>query len=131
MMATTSGPAGQGRRRQAVTTPVSSRVVSKPIPKAQTEDPREFQLGQIRRRFSPKETRLSTSNSGEDAVVLSFSMAPSDPDFPFDMDKRSACQPTGRSNVGPHYNVRILAKLLFCCFRGLHNGHFDTELSEV
>ena len=64
-----------------------SRLVSKPIPKAQTEDPREFQLGQIRRRFSPKETRLSSDNGGEDAAVLIFSMAPSDPDFPFDLDK--------------------------------------------
>jgi uncharacterized CHY-type Zn-finger protein len=61
--------------------------VSKPIPKAQIEDPREFQLGQIRRRFSAKETRLSSNNGGEDAAVLTFSMAPSDPDFPFDMDK--------------------------------------------
>jgi uncharacterized CHY-type Zn-finger protein len=86
-MATASGVAGQGGRRQAVATPVLSRLVSKPIPKAQTDDPREFQLGQIRRRFSPKEFRRSSSESGEDAVVLSFSMAPSDPDFPFDMDK--------------------------------------------
>lgn len=86
-MATASGAAGQERRRQAVTTPVSSRIVSKPIPKAQTQDPREFQLGQIRRRFSPKETRLSSNNHGDEAAVLSFSMAPSDPDFPFDMDK--------------------------------------------
>lgn len=61
--------------------------MSKPIPKAQIEDPREFQLGQIRRRFSPKETRLSLDNGGENAAVLTFSMAPSDPDFPFDLDK--------------------------------------------
>ena len=70
-----------------MTTPVPSRLVSKPIPKAQTEEPRSFQLGQIRRRFSPKESRLSSNNGGEDAAVLTFSLAPSDPDFPFDLDK--------------------------------------------
>jgi hypothetical protein len=68
-------------RRQAVTKPVpASRVVSKPIPQAQTKDPREFQLGQIRRRFSPKETRLA-----DGGILLKFSLTPSDPDFPFEM----------------------------------------------
>jgi hypothetical protein len=68
-------------RRQAVTKPVpTSRVVSKPIPQAQTKDPREFQLGQIRRRFSPKETKHP-----DGGALLKFSLAPSDPDFPFEM----------------------------------------------
>ena len=57
-----------------------SRVVSRPVPKTQTEDPREFQLGQIRRRFSPKE-----DESTED-VSLTFRMVPSDPDFPYDIE---------------------------------------------
>ena len=43
------------------------------------EDPREFQLQQLRRRFSPKETAEA------DGTALAFSMAPSDPDFPFEM----------------------------------------------
>lgn len=69
-------------RRQAVTRPVpASRVVSKPVPKAQTQDPREFQLGQIRRRFSPKETKSQSNGS----TLLGFNLAPSDPDFPFEM----------------------------------------------
>ncbi|PVH87688.1 hypothetical protein DL98DRAFT_405152, partial [Cadophora sp. DSE1049] len=69
-------------RRQAVTKPVpNSRVVAKPVPQAQTQDPREFQLGQIRRRFSPKETK----QPGRGATLLKFSLAPSDPDFPFEM----------------------------------------------
>lgn len=68
-------------RRQAVTRPVpQSRVVQKPVPQAQLQDPREFQLGQIRRRYSPKETR---QNGG--ALQLRFSLTPSDPDFPFEM----------------------------------------------
>lgn len=66
-------------RRQAVMNPVpASRVVPKPIP--QTKDPREFQLGQVRRRYSPKETR-----QGDGATLLKFSLTPSDPDFPFEM----------------------------------------------
>jgi hypothetical protein len=66
-----------------VTQPVvGSRIVSKPVPNAQAEDPRDFQLGQIRRRFSPRETR-SQANGG--ATLLSFNLAPSDPDFPFEM----------------------------------------------
>jgi len=69
-------------RRQAVTKPVpTSRVVPKPIPQAQTKDPREFQLGQIRRRFSPKETKQSAGGG----ALLKFSLPPSDPDFPFEM----------------------------------------------
>lgn len=69
-------------RRQAVTKPVSaSRVVPKPVPQAQTQDPREFQLGQVRRRYKPKET----TQQGSQATLLKFSLAPSDPDFPFEM----------------------------------------------
>ncbi|KAF4632974.1 hypothetical protein G7Y89_g5143 [Cudoniella acicularis] len=67
-------------RRQAVTKPVASRVVPKPVPQAQSQDPREFQLGQIRRRFSPKETRQL-----DGAALLKFNLPPSDPDFPFEM----------------------------------------------
>lgn len=68
--------------RQAVTEPVpASKVVSKPVPKAQTQDPREFQLGQVRRRYKPKERK--GQNNG--ATLLDFSISPSDPDFPFEM----------------------------------------------
>lgn len=45
----------------------------------QTEDPREFQIKQLKRRFSPTE---SSENGGTN---YAFSMAPSDPDFPFEM----------------------------------------------
>ena len=42
--------------RRFIPPPVDgSRVVRKPIPKAQTEDPREFQIRQLKRRFSPVE----------------------------------------------------------------------------
>lgn len=69
---------------QAITNSVpASRVVSKPVPQAQIANPREFQLGQIRRRFSPKEIRLS--GNAEGTTILRFSLTPSDPDFPFEM----------------------------------------------
>ncbi|ATZ56706.1 hypothetical protein BCIN_13g05390 [Botrytis cinerea B05.10] len=74
----------QNHSSQAITNPVpASRVVSKPVPQAQTENPREFQLGQIRRRFSPKEIR--PSGNAEGTTILKFNLTPSDPDFPFEM----------------------------------------------
>jgi hypothetical protein len=76
-------------RQQAVTKSVpASRVVPKPVPQAASQDPREFQLGQIRRRFNPKESRLA-GNEVLDIVggttLLQFKMTPSDPAFPFEM----------------------------------------------
>lgn len=56
------------------------RVVRRPMPQRQAEDPREFQIGQIRRRFHPEEQVAG------DATVFTFKMAPSDPDFPFDIE---------------------------------------------
>ncbi|EGX90924.1 CHY zinc finger domain protein [Cordyceps militaris CM01] len=67
-------------RQQAVAEPASSRVVAKPVPKAQLEDPRGYQLGQVRKRYSPKET---TNPDG--STSLAFRMSPSDPDFPFEL----------------------------------------------
>ncbi|KAH0275396.1 hypothetical protein KCU91_g4596, partial [Aureobasidium melanogenum] len=56
-----------------------SKVVSRPTPKREKEDPRVFQMGQLRRRFAPTEETLG------DATLLKFKLAPSDPDFPFDL----------------------------------------------
>ena len=62
--------------RRFVPPPVdASRIVSKPVP----EDPRDFQIKQLKRRFSP----IEKSESG--GTSYAFSMAPSDPDFPFEM----------------------------------------------
>lgn len=57
-----------------------SRVVPKPVPEREAKDARGYQLEQMRRRFSPKETEL-----GNGDVSLLFNLAPSDPDFPFDL----------------------------------------------
>ena len=54
-------------------------VVTKPVPNAQKADPREFQLQQVRRRYS------ATEESASDGTSLSFKLKPSDPDFPFDL----------------------------------------------
>ncbi|MCJ1387552.1 hypothetical protein MMC18_000395 [Xylographa bjoerkii] len=68
-----------GTRRDGPPTVDRSRVVQKPVSQVQVEDPREFQVQQLRRRFSSKETAEA------DGTALAFSMAPSDPDFPFEM----------------------------------------------
>ncbi|KAK0515272.1 hypothetical protein JMJ35_002651 [Cladonia borealis] len=57
-----------------------SRVVSKPVSQAQVEDPREFQIKQLRRRFSPTET------AEDGGTAFTFQLVPSDPDFPFEME---------------------------------------------
>ena len=73
--------AAQHDARRYAPPPVDrAKVVQRPVSNLQVEDPREFQLQQLRRRFSPKEV------SEETGTALSFSMPPSDPDFPFEMD---------------------------------------------
>lgn len=57
-----------------------SRIVPRPISKVQAEDPREFQIGQLRRRFSP------TEESSKEGTVFHLKLTPSDPDFPFEME---------------------------------------------
>jgi hypothetical protein len=57
----------------------NSRRVQRPVPKAQVDDPRTFQLNQLRRRFEAKEREVNGS------TVLDLKIAPSDPDFPFDI----------------------------------------------
>ncbi|KAG9678920.1 hypothetical protein KCU95_g15011, partial [Aureobasidium melanogenum] len=66
-------------RRQYEPQVARSKVVSRPTPKTEKEDPRVFQMGQLRRRFAPMEETL------EDATLFKFKLAPSDPDFPFDL----------------------------------------------
>ncbi|KAL4922287.1 hypothetical protein BDW62DRAFT_50814 [Aspergillus aurantiobrunneus] len=63
--------------------PVSSNttVGQRPMSRTESSNPREFQLNQIRRRFRPTE---STDASG---TSLSFGVVPSDPDFPFDLER--------------------------------------------
>ncbi|KAL4804503.1 hypothetical protein BDV18DRAFT_31956 [Aspergillus unguis] len=64
----------------ASSTPPNS-AGQRPISKTESSNPREFQLNQIRRRFRP------TESSDESGSTLSFGLAPSDPDFPFDLNR--------------------------------------------
>ncbi|KAK2055790.1 hypothetical protein LY76DRAFT_176567 [Colletotrichum caudatum] len=73
---------GGDTHQQAVPRPRTDRVVPKPVPEAQSRDPRGYQLGQLRKRYSPRE---STAADGTTAVLL-FRIKPSDPDFPFELE---------------------------------------------
>ncbi|KAL9050567.1 MAG: hypothetical protein Q9162_006562 [Coniocarpon cinnabarinum] len=58
------------------------RGVPRPHAQAESQDPRAFQAGQIKKRFG------ATEDVGHDgALFLQFGMPPSDPDFPFDIDR--------------------------------------------
>ncbi|OBS19601.1 hypothetical protein FPOA_11326 [Fusarium poae] len=80
MISTKSNPDSQQTRKQAVAEASSSRVLPKPVPESQAQDPRTYQIEQLRRRYSPKET---TAPDG--ATSLVFKIKPSDPDFPFEL----------------------------------------------
>ncbi|RHZ54618.1 uncharacterized protein CDV56_105456 [Aspergillus thermomutatus] len=59
----------------------TSHAGQRPVSALESSNPREFQINQMRRRFHPKET---TNGSG---TSLTIEMTPSDPDFPFELDK--------------------------------------------
>ncbi|CAN8097815.1 unnamed protein product [Discula destructiva] len=82
MISATHPIAGSSSRQQAVPEPSPSRVVSKPVPAALQQDPRTYQINQLRKRFAPKES--SVENGA--ATSLIFNLVPSDPDFPFELD---------------------------------------------
>lgn len=82
MISTTNNTGTPPSQRQAVVEPPSSRIVPKPVPKAQHDDPRTYQINQLRKRYAPKE---STVDNGA-ATRLIFNLSPSDPDFPFELD---------------------------------------------
>ncbi|KAL2835267.1 hypothetical protein BDW59DRAFT_168506 [Aspergillus cavernicola] len=62
-------------------TNAGSSATQRPISRTESSNPREFQISQLRRRFRPTE---STDDAG---TTLSFGMAPSDPDFPFELER--------------------------------------------
>lgn len=83
-MSLNSQPSGSGSvpaRKQAVTEPSPSSVVPKPVPASQAQDPRRYQLEQLRRRYAPSESKAPRG-----ATSLVFKLVPSDPDFPFELD---------------------------------------------
>ena len=76
-----AGSSGTGKHKQGYAAEAvdKSKITQKPMSQAQVDNPREFQIKQLRRRFSPKETR------DENGSTFVFTMVPSDPDFPFEM----------------------------------------------
>lgn len=54
-------------------------MVQKPISRLQKDDPRQFQISQLERRFS------TTQKFADGGATLSFQLVPSDPDFPFEL----------------------------------------------
>ena len=67
--------------RQAVAAAPPSRIVPRPVPSAQIQDPRKYQIDQIKRRFSARQNDLRNGTTN-----LAFRLKPSDPDFPFELD---------------------------------------------
>jgi len=71
-------------RNLSIAEQASSHTASqpqRPISKTEQKDPREFQINQLRRRFRPEE------KADDKGSTLLFGLAPSDPDFPFELDK--------------------------------------------
>ena len=97
------GGASPRSSRQAVAEAPVSRVVPKPVPERETQDARGYQIEQLRRRFSPNETNLANGDAS-----LQFALAPSDPDFPFDL-AHLECQlhvPAAYPRQPPHLQVK-------------------------
>ncbi|KAM0562757.1 hypothetical protein ACHAPJ_001597 [Fusarium lateritium] len=80
MISTKNKPGSPQTRKQAVGEASSSRIVPKPVPESQAQDPRTYQIEQLRRRYQPKETIAP-----DGATSLLFKIKPSDPDFPFEL----------------------------------------------
>ncbi|KAI1768579.1 hypothetical protein GGR53DRAFT_477569 [Hypoxylon sp. FL1150] len=81
MISTRNIPEGAVHGSQAVTRAPNSHVVSKPIPESQSQDPRKYQLNQMKKRYSPKQNTLQDGTTN-----LQFQLKPSDPDFPFELE---------------------------------------------
>lgn len=81
MLSTTTSSGGGAHREQAVTEPSASRVVPKPVPHSQTQDPRKYQIEQLKKRYSAQAATLKNGTTN-----LTFHLKPSDPDFPFELD---------------------------------------------
>ncbi|AEO64028.1 uncharacterized protein THITE_2109716 [Thermothielavioides terrestris NRRL 8126] len=99
----TRGGASPRFSRQAVAEAPASRVVSRPVPEKEAKDARGYQLEQLRRRYSPSETDLENGD-----VRLLFNLSPSDPDFPFPLD-RLECElhvPAGYPRQAPQLHVK-------------------------
>jgi hypothetical protein len=84
------------------------RTVQKPVSLAERENPREFQINQIRRKFRPTESPDAAGTR------LRFIMVPTDPDFHFDV-KEFQCEltvPFGYPNLEAQPSLEVLNEAL-------------------
>ncbi|KAL4908975.1 hypothetical protein BDW74DRAFT_174199 [Aspergillus multicolor] len=65
------------------TTPsnTATNAGQRPISRTESSNPRAFQINQLKRRFRP------TESNDELGSTLSFQLVPSDPDFPFELER--------------------------------------------
>ncbi|KAJ5773162.1 Zinc finger CCCH-type [Penicillium paradoxum] len=68
----------QSKQRSTTSAPVQPQ---RPVSKLEQSDPREFQINQLRRRYRPQEVNDSRGST------LTFGLVPSDPDFPFELER--------------------------------------------
>lgn len=91
-----SSPSGSRR-------PTNIRPVAKPVPQAQLDDPREFEISQVSRRYRPFRADIDS------VTTLKFRLNPTDPDFPFELEDGLQCVlhiPAGYPRDGkPKLNV--------------------------
>ncbi|KAL4978642.1 hypothetical protein BDW66DRAFT_157879 [Aspergillus desertorum] len=59
----------------------TTKAGQRPISRTESSNPRAFQINQLRRRFRP------TESNDESGTTLSFQLVPSDPDFPFELER--------------------------------------------
>ena len=71
-----------GGNRSTQRSPAAAPVQpQRPVSKMEQSDPREFQINQLRRRYRPHET------NDDQGTTLTFGLVPSDPDFPFELER--------------------------------------------
>jgi uncharacterized CHY-type Zn-finger protein len=74
---------------------------ARPVPAQQLADPREYELNQVKRRFSP------AVREEEDATILVFKLVPSDPDFPFELAGLRTTLRVPKAYPGASPSIRI------------------------
>ncbi|KAF1809775.1 hypothetical protein P152DRAFT_148701 [Eremomyces bilateralis CBS 781.70] len=91
-------------------------VVTRPVPNLQVTEPREFEIAQLQRRFKIQDDAVQEAADG---TTLMFSIQPSDPDFPYDLEALECSlnvPGTYRSKnaavTTSHPNLRVLNKEL-------------------
>jgi hypothetical protein len=70
-----------GENQSKQSSAASPAQPQRPVSKLEQSDPREFQINQLRRRYRPQEV------NDAQGTTLTFGLVPSDPDFPFELER--------------------------------------------